>query len=59
MDGIPPTADKAQALQFLWDRESNKRRGDRRGTKDARQGQKKKIKILDHETWKEQATPKI
>jgi hypothetical protein len=57
MDGIPPTADKA--LQFLWDRESNKRRGDRRDTKDARQGQKKKIKNLDHETWKEQAAPKV
>jgi hypothetical protein len=53
MHGIPPTADKAQTLIFLWDRESNKRRWDRRRTKDARQGQKKKIKNLDQETWKE------
>jgi hypothetical protein len=59
MDGIPPTADKAQALNFLWDRESNKRRWDRRGTKEAWQGQKKKRKNLDRETWKEQAAPKI
>lgn len=60
MDDFQPTADEAQALHFfLWDRESNKRGWDRRGKKDARQGQKKRVKNLDHKTWKEQTAPNI
>jgi hypothetical protein len=58
MNGSPPTADEAQALHlFLWNK-SNKREWEVEARK-THEGDKKRIKILDHKTWKQQAAPKI